>query len=90
MVVSDPFQRRCTIPFGWNHVDPAFLFATEPFLQLYAELPVLGLVVTRCPLVLCAVPTMLDEILTLRGHLILFLLNSNTIFNFVSLYKNFS
>ena len=78
MVVSDPFQRRCTIPFGWNHVDPAFLFATEPFLQLYAELPVFGFVVACCPLVLRAVPTMLNEILT-TTHLFLFLLNCNTI-----------
>ena len=78
ILVIDRFQRRCTDPAAWNCVDRALLIAAEPFLHLYAELPVLGFVVARCPPVLCAVPAMLNEVLMIC-HLFLFLLNYNVL-----------
>ena len=78
ILVCDRFQRRCTYPAAWNCVDCALLIAAKPLLHLYAELPVLGFVVARCPPVLRAVPAMLNEVLMIC-HLFLFLLKNNVL-----------
>ena len=65
-------------PGTWNLIDPAFVGPAETSLHFFSELPVLGLTVTRCPLVLFTPYAMFDNVLD--HNLILFCF-TDSIFN---------
>ena len=58
-------------PGTWNLIDPAFFGPAETSLHFFSELPVLGLTVTRCPLVCLTPNAMLDNVL---DHNLIFIL----------------